>query len=339
MHQAHPPLVQPGPVATARTTRAAPVRGPAFDQHIPKNGYLWWYVDALSDDGRHGLTIIALIGSVFSPYYAWARRGGPADPEHFCALNAVLYGASGKRWAMTERGRGRLERAATELRIGPSQLYWDHDTLVIDIQETAAPIPLPLRGQVRVQPQAITRHVEPLDLHGHHRWWPIAPDSRVAVRLSHPHLSWSGDGYFDSNWGSEPLEQGFTDWDWSRAKRAQGGAAVLYEANRRDGGSLSLALRIDKHGSVDRFAPPARAELPATSLWHIPRATRSEPRNGDSPARVIDTLEDTPFYARSTISAQLLGEPLTAVHESLSLDRFTQGWVRMLLPFRMPRWS
>ena len=27
-----------------------------------------WYVDAISDDGRHGLTIIAFIGSVFSPY-------------------------------------------------------------------------------------------------------------------------------------------------------------------------------------------------------------------------------------------------------------------------------
>ncbi len=45
----------------------------------------WWYVDALSDDGRHGLTLIAFIGSVFSPYYAWARRrarrpGRPGAP-------------------------------------------------------------------------------------------------------------------------------------------------------------------------------------------------------------------------------------------------------------------
>ncbi len=39
-------------------------------------GYAWWYVDALSDDGRHGLTLIAFIGSVFSPYYAWRAGGG-----------------------------------------------------------------------------------------------------------------------------------------------------------------------------------------------------------------------------------------------------------------------
>jgi len=33
----------------------------------------------------------------------------------------------------------------------------------------------------------------------------------------------------------------------------------------------------------------------------------------------------------------LLGESVTAMHESLSLDRFRARWVQMLLPFRMPR--
>ena len=42
---------------------------PRFDAPVPAGGYSWWYVDALSDDGRHGLTIIAFLGSVFSPYY------------------------------------------------------------------------------------------------------------------------------------------------------------------------------------------------------------------------------------------------------------------------------
>jgi carotenoid 1,2-hydratase len=252
----------------------------------------------------------------------------------------VLYGARGKRWTMTERGRRQLHRAPTELRIGPSALHWDTDELVIDIHETAAPIPLPLRGQVRVRPQALTRHVERLDPHGRHHWWPIAPDSRVSVTLTDPRLSWSGDGYLDSNWGAEPLEDGFRDWDWSRARRRDGGASVLYEANRRDGSTLSLALQINRDGAVETFEPPARRALPTTSVWRIPRATRGEePGTGAAPVRVLETLEDTPFYARSTIATQLLGEPVTAVHESLSLDRFAAGWVRLLLPFRMPRWA
>jgi carotenoid 1,2-hydratase len=51
------------------------------------------------------------------------------------------------------------------------------------------------------------------------------------------------------------------------------------------------------------------------------------------------SLEDGPFYARSTVASQLLGQPVVAMHESLSLDRFRSRWVQMLLPFRMPRWT
>jgi carotenoid 1,2-hydratase len=45
----------------------------------------------MSDDGQHGMTLIAFVGSVFSPYYAWARRKGQADPENHCALNVAIY--------------------------------------------------------------------------------------------------------------------------------------------------------------------------------------------------------------------------------------------------------
>ena len=33
----------------------------------PHGGYVWWYVDALSDNGDNGITLIAFLGSVFSP--------------------------------------------------------------------------------------------------------------------------------------------------------------------------------------------------------------------------------------------------------------------------------
>mgnify|MGYP000753538193 CR=1 FL=1 len=85
--------------------------------------------------------LIAFVGSVFSPYYAWARRQGRAEPEHFCALNVALYGPRGKRWAMTERGRGAVQRTATSLSIGPSQMRWDRDELTIEIDERSAPLP------------------------------------------------------------------------------------------------------------------------------------------------------------------------------------------------------
>jgi len=270
---------------------------------------------------------------VFSPYYAWSRRAwsrgrGGGDPLQFCALNAVLYGRP-RRWAMTERSA--VDRGARHLAIGPSALHWDGDALTIDIDEVTAPIPSRLRGKVRVHPSAITGRRFMLDDAGRHRWSPIAPVSRVEVELSHPALRWSGPGYLDTNEGDAALETDFVEWDWCRAPMRQG-AAILYNATRRVGGGQSLALQVDRHGRVEAFPPPPPAVLPPTRLWRIPRATRA-----DATPTVRQTLEDTPFYSRSVIETQLLGERVTAVHESLSLDRFRAPWVQAMLPFRIPR--
>ena len=53
--------------------------------------------------------------------------------------------------------------------------------------------------------------------------------------------------------------------------------------------------------------------------------------------QLVETLEDTPFYARSRIETQLYGERGNIFHESLELDRFASPVVKAMLPFRMPR--
>jgi len=311
-------------------------RGLCFDRTLRPGGYAWWYVDAMSHNGCHGMTIIAFVGNAFSPYYAWASKREAADPLNYCALNVALYdlGATcgGRRWTMTERRRHDVRRSRVELAIGPSSLVWDGDALSIWIDEYTTPWPSRVRGVVRIYPQFITDRVAVLDGASQHRWWPIAPSTRVQVVLEEPDLRWLGTGYLDSNWGDAPLETAFSRWDWSRA-RLQVGTAVLYDIQRRQGTPLLLALRFAPSGQVEEFEPPAAASLPRT-LWGIERGTRADL---PSSASVIKTLEDGPFYARSLVAAQLLGEPIRAVHESVSLDRLRRPSVKLLLPFRMPR--
>ena len=211
-------------------------------------------------------------------------------------------------------------------------MEWDGDGLLIHVEEVTAPIPSRIRGTIRVRPSALTGRSFVLDGAGRHRWSPIAPVSRVEVALSHPALSWSGPGYLDTNDGSAPLEQDFVQWDWCRAP-TRDGAAILYNAQRRAAGEQSLALRIDRRGGVDQVAPPPPAPLPRT-LWRVARPTRADA--GTAPV-VRQTLEDTPFYSRSVVDTALFGEQVTAVHESLSLDRFRAPWVQAMLPFRIPR--
>ena len=170
-----------------------------------------------------------------------------------------------------------------------------------------------------------------LDTAGRHRWRPIAPCARVEVVLDRPGLSWSGSAYLDTNQGDRPLEADFHRWDWSRAP-VPGGSAILYDVARRGAEDrLTLALRYAASGGVVEFAAPESRPLPRSG-WRVERRIGSE-----GAPHVIETLEDTPFYARSVVGARWLGGPVAAMHESLSLDRFRMPIVKAMLPFRMPR--
>jgi carotenoid 1,2-hydratase len=279
--------------------------------------------------------VIAFVGSVFSPYYAWARARrrvlGSADAEDHCALNVALYGAGHRRWTMTERGRRHIQRDASEFRIGPSRVRWDGRALEIDIDEVSVPVPRHVLGRVRVLPTALCRWSTALDVAGRHRWGPIAPCARIEVDFARPGLRWEGHAYVDSNEGDEPLAQAFRAWDWSRARLSDGGTAVIYDVRTRRDGERVIAQRFAPDGSAQPFDAPAPARLPR-SAWAMPRRMSSL-----TPPRLLATLEDTPFYVRSTVQADILGETVTAVHESLDLPRVASLPVRMMLPFRMPR--
>jgi carotenoid 1,2-hydratase len=308
-----------------------------FNTPVAPGGYAWWYVDALSDDGAYGLAVIGFIGSVFSPYYALARyraaqTGTIVDPTNHCAINVALYGRDRTRWAMTERGRSQLQTSADSLAIGPSAMTWEGDALVIRLDEVAAPFPRRIRGIIRLFPEAVMSGCYTLNPEGNHLWRPIAPVSRIEVDLTEPALRWSGIAYCDHNRGGAPIAQGFRSWTWSRAP-LRDGAAVFYDGVRKDGDAFGLGLRFDRSGNALPVIPPPVMALPP-SKWRISRSARSE---ADSPARVIETLEDTPFYARSLIAARIEGEEVQAVHESLSVDRLTRTAVQLMLPFRMPR--
>jgi carotenoid 1,2-hydratase len=146
-----------------------------------------------------------------------------------------------------------------------------------------------------------------------------------------PDVRWTGSGYFDSNHGTEPLEQGFHSWHWSRAHVGKR-VAVMYEGRRRDGSQFGSALRFDASGIPHEEELPLVAPLPRT-WWGLGRQTRAD----RGCASVVQTLEDSPFYARSTLAARLFGEPVVAVQESISLGRLINPVVQFMLPYKMPR--
>ncbi len=307
---------------------------PRFDQPVAPGGYCWWYIDAISDDGRHALTVIAFVGSVFSPYYARAfeRLGSSVQPENHVCINVALYGKAGHRWAMTERGQSALSRGANEFSVGPSTLMWNGRWLELNFDERGCPWPERIRGRLRLHPSAFTSFNAVLDEAGLHRWGPLAPCARVEVEVDGG-PRWSGHGYLDSNAGDEPIHRPFERWDWSRSTLADGKTAVIYDVECKSGAQRLVTQLFHPDGGSEAFDAPPRHDLPRTA-WGIRRTTRSE---GARQPSVHAVFENTPFYVRDAVRSTLLGQTTVGVHESLDARRLASPVVRMMLPFRMPR--
>jgi carotenoid 1,2-hydratase len=282
----------------------------------------------VSDDGARAVSVIGFIGSVFSPYYGWAGRKRPHD---HCSINVALYGPGG-RWAMTERGAGAVTQSADRFQVGPSAMAWRDGTLVVEIDEIAVPHLTRLRGEIRVTPRAITGIEAVLDPDGAHVWRPFAPAARIEVEIDRPGWRWSGHGYLDANFGVRALEADFSDWTWARLPLGDG-AVTIYDAKRRDGSHLEMALRFDGEGRAEPYAAPPPAPLSRT-FWLQKRALRADP--GYRPRQVMAML-DVPFYSRSMVRTRLDGVETVGVHEHLDLDVFANPLMKPLLALRMPR--
>jgi carotenoid 1,2-hydratase len=306
---------------------------PRFDAYVPPNGYRWWYIDAVSDDGQNALGVIGFVGSVFSPYYAKARKHKQVDPENHCAINVTLYGKY-RRWAMMEHGKQHVQRSASQLRVGPSNMQWNDNALVITVNERCAWLPFKLEGQIRIETNQFLNNPVVLSEKGSHYWQAFAPMAHITVSFEKPDIQWSGHAYLDMNWGDEPLEDGFKNWTWMRTIHASE-PIVVYDAELRDGTRKTFAAAFPTDQSslqIQDLSSDTKIHQLKKGFWRMPRSVHSK-----TAPRLIATLEDAPFYMRNHVQLKLNDQDCEAIHESLSLDRFIHPITQWMLPHKMFR--
>lgn len=317
---------------------------PSLTEPVEDNGYRWWYIDAISDDSRYALTAIVFIGSVFSPWYSWARKKGHTPALEHCSINLALYGPNG-RWCMTERNAASVVRTPNHLQIGPSAMQLEGNSLVLNINEWSVPLPRRMQGQLRIELTDFDAKPVTLDSGQLHQWQPVAPRTRIKVHMNAPTLQWNGTAYLDSNAGCVPLEQTFSSWNWSRSHEQMNPAQTtirydIVERGQRTGrhtGQLTGQHTFDVDQNTLREVSGENDEhrdMPSTFWFRVPRQTRC---TADAEIQQLETLEDTPFYSRSRYVEQNASRMNHVVHESLYLDRFDHPITRSMLPFRMPR--
>lgn len=211
-------------------------------------------------------------------------------------------------------------------------MRWEHDRLVVAINEMSTPHGQRITGEVEIRPTALSQVEMPLTPDGAHVWRPFAPRAEIELRLNRPGWSWRGEGYFDANFGTRALEADFSYWSWGRFPSGDG-AACFYDAVRRDGSRLEAAVGFDAKAQPMAIANVPQAKLPRPP-WLVRRVTRSD--TGTKPRQVLPML-DAPFYNRCAVSTTLNGEATTGVVEALDLDRFRGPWLMPMLAVRVPR--
>ncbi|WP_244564124.1 carotenoid 1,2-hydratase [Rhizobium sp. RU36D] len=259
------------------------------------------------------------------------------------AFNVALYTPDGNVWAMTERGEASLSRTTDSLTIGRSSMELRDGKLLIRFDETALPWPgqrlwpKAFAGAIEITPKATCEDLCPLDRAGHHCWSPRIPTaSAVITSDALPGGGWHGPAYHDMNYGDRPIEQDFVSWDWARGSGERDDATViLYDAVMQTGERRRLALRTSGKGELTEFSMPERQALPG-AFWGVKSGIACDPQHKP---RLIQPLEDTPFYTRSLVDTVVSGQALTMVHETLDCRRLANPLVRLMLPFRMPRRS
>ena len=112
-----------------------------------------------------------------------------------------------------------------------------------------------------------------------------------------------------------------------------GGSVTFYDADRRDGSELSVAVRFGDDGSVEEIPGPPRTRM-ARSRWLVRRETRADP--GTTP-REVKMMLDAPFYSRSAVKTVINGHETTGVHEALDLNRFGTKLIKPMLAVKVPR--
>ena len=291
------------------------MNGPSFER---PGAYRWWYVDAVSHDGRRALVAILFSGAVFSPYYASRLRAGEAAfPHEHTAIHLALY-EDRKRvfWTLGERPSS-TDASGFEVGLWGSALARRRDRWLLTLDERW---PRALRGEIELEAEAPPLSEQPILLApgvAGHLWHARVPWARARVRLREPHFQFEGRGYHDANAGPEPLERALRGWVWSR-ERAGETTHVHYDVVARSGERFRHAFG----------GEPAVESDGAHTLWRVqlPAAIAG--------ARPGPVIESTPFYARFLLARD--GQ-MTGMGESLDLARFDRRVVRWMLRWKTRR--
>lgn len=357
--------------------REAPALDPDrfFDFQNP-GSQEWWYFDALSDDGLHGLVVVFYAALPFDPDYgreALAYLRNPTrkrpHPRDYCAIGISWY-HQGKTAAYALNGYRRdLFRHSSS----PFQVCIDGNELAREDAQYRLRIETPASiGHALVEADLTFRPVPttvPLERNlgtkdRPHHWIVASSDCRVSgtVRVRRGGrgeiiraVAFQGRGYHDHNAGVDEISLAMKRWHWGRV-HAGADTHVYYHAIPWTGPTHSLWITL-RDGAATRIIDPANVTELAPARAHPLRFPQDhgltvEPTCLDGTKLVRyhrRAVDSGPFYTRwlsefhihqNGLRASDLesGSPGTlGLSELLETRNLHTSLSRFMIPFRLKK--
>ncbi len=199
-----------------------------LDDKKPRNGYEWWYFDAISTDKKWSIILIFYQGNPFSTYYIKGKYSKKS--EEYPALSISVY-KNGKTeyYSFLEYPKSEFVYDQTEdfnLSIGgcsiTRKVLSDSVEYTLSLDQTLES-GHKIHGELTFFGSKISKSlIDKSSKHDLHYWNLLQPKSKVIGSLNiygktdSYQIGFHGNGYHDHNVGHELMSESFKDWYWGR---------------------------------------------------------------------------------------------------------------------------
>lgn len=287
-----------------------------------KNGYEWWYFDAISADKEWSLVVIFYHGNPFSPNYMRSIFG--EDPADYPAVSISIY-RKGKPeyYSFQEFSGGNFawEKDKNEFNclIGNCG-FKRHDVFQEVEYELILNQTLDSGHSINGKLKFISTRISPKlfnkeEKKEKHFWNLLQPKAKVVGNLKIKgktddyHVAFHGNGYHDHNVGQEPMGHSFKDWYWGRI-HIENETLLYYVMNGYEGKQYE-AWFIDQEGqTISSYIEKVELENPTNTLLGLQyfKEVHLKGIRGNLVVELKNRVDNGPFYQRFMAEAYFADE-------------------------------
>lgn len=327
--------------------------------------YQWWYFDGISDYGDYTFVVIIFSSFPFSVEYLRKLLNGEEklNPLDFAAVNFNLY-KEGKivNYFLNEYHSDKINITKKNdevhsIKIGLNSINFVDDSVNIKIRGSEKwkkrVINAEFDFKINTNPKTFD-NLKNGQQHVDHFWTPAGINSsfsaKIKIRRSEDQFSprkkilFDGSGYYDRNWGTEPMYENILDWKWGRFVKKDL-SLVFFDITYKNGYAPNFKKLIISKGDkiiIDSNSPEFEYHN-SKNYWRLQYPKKIQIISDEISVHINNEqkIDNGPFYIRfkPEFSFSVNGEKYsgTGISEVIKPQNLKRTWLYPFIKMRISR--